>query len=127
MKIIHNFLAVSVLIIGMYTVQVFAEEPQKSSNQIAAKFEIQMLDKKLITIQAQIDELNKKLDTASDSEIDKIFVKIDKLEQEKNTILIASKDAEIKEENIKQAKEKEKQAMYDKLIGTVGSIKEALK
>ena len=127
MKIIHNFLAVSVLIIGMYTVQVFAEEPQKSSNQIAAKFEIQMLDKKLINIQTQIDELNKKLDTASDSEIDKIFVKIDKLEQEKNTILIASKDAEIKEENIKQAKEKEKQAMYDKLIGTVGSIKEALK
>ena len=127
MKVIHNFLAASVLILGMYTVQVFAEETQKSFNQIAAKFEVQMLDKKLITIQAQIDELNKKLDTAADSEIDKIFVKIDKLEQEKNTILISSKDAEIKEENIKQAKEKEKQAMYDKLIDTVGSIKETLK
>ncbi len=78
-------------------------------------------------LEVQIDELNKKLDTAADSEIDKIFVKIDKLEQDKNTILIASKDAEIKEENKKQAKEKEKQAMYDKLIDTVGSIKETLK
>ena len=78
------------------------------------------------SIQAQIDDLNEKLDTASDSEIDQIFAKIDKLNKEKTGIIIASKDAEIKDENEKQARENEKQAKYAELLGELRSIKGSL-
>ena len=78
-------------------------------------------------LELQIDELNKKIASSKGREKIKLFREKQKLEQEKNMILIASKDAKIKEENKKQAKEKEKQARYDKLIDTVGSIKETLK
>jgi L-lactate utilization protein LutC len=60
MKTIYNFLAASVLILGMCTAQVSAEERQKDTNQTAAEFEVQMLDKKIAAIQSQIDELEKK-------------------------------------------------------------------
>ena len=128
MKTIRNFLAMAVLTIGMYTVQVFAEETQKSSTQITAKFEVEILDKKLITIQTQIDELNKKIVTSKGKEKIKLFREKQKLEQEKNTILIASKDAELKKEKAETTKKTEKTAsMYNELIDTVGSIKETLK
>ncbi len=52
MKTIRNFLAMAVLVMGMYTAQVFAEERQKSTEQTSAEFEVQMLDKKLTAIQA---------------------------------------------------------------------------
>ena len=115
----------TVVMMLLATVQISAENSQKKEEVFCqTKTECEQF---VQALDVQIDELNKKITSSKGKEKIKLFREKQKLEQGRNTILISSKDAEIKEENEKQVKEKEKQAMYDKLIDTVGSIKETLK
>ena len=67
------------------------------------------------SIQAQIDDLYKKLESndISDNDIDNISDKITKLEQQKTNTIITSKDVEISSENNKQKKQSDLIASKD--------------
>ena len=115
-----KYLTATVAIMLLSTVPVSAEVATQKKEPLCTSTE--SCEKLSHSIQAQVDELNKKLDTVKDSEIDLIFSKIEKLEQRKTNILISSKDIEIAEEKAKT------QAAYvkvsEKLDAIEGSLKE---
>ncbi len=110
---LYKMCIMSLMLMGTYVQADATKEPVCKS--------IVECDKLSHAIEVQIDELNKKLDIAKDSEIDLIFVKIEKLEQQKTDVLLASKNTELKEEKAKT------QAAFEKVSEKLDAIESSLK
>lgn len=112
MKTLQNIFTIVTLVMGMSMTQVLSEETQDNLTQK--------------TIDAQIKALDQKIATSKGREKIKFFREKQALEEQKTQAILASKDAEIEEENRKQQEEKKKQKAYDRINETLKSIQGTL-